>query len=55
MIAAWMAYALVIAALAQRRGVDWRADRDPAPLPSRWIWVAALLSSLLLAGVVRVE
>ena len=48
MIAAWMAYALVIAALVSVAALVGERIAILRRLPSRWIWVAALLSSLFL-------
>ena len=48
MIAAWMAYALVIAALVSVAALIGERIAILRRLPSRWIWVAALLSSLCL-------
>jgi beta-lactamase regulating signal transducer with metallopeptidase domain len=48
MIAAWMAYALVIAALVSVAALIAERIAILRRLPSRWIWVAALLSSLIL-------
>ena len=43
MIAAWMAYALVIAALVSVAALIGERIAILRRLPSRWIWVAALL------------
>jgi BlaR1 peptidase M56 len=48
MIAAWMAYALVIAALVSLAALVGERIAILRRLPSRWTWVAALLSSLFL-------
>src|SRR5688572_9482503 len=48
MIAAWMVYALVIAALLSVAALIAERIAILRRLPSRWIWVAALLSSLFL-------
>jgi hypothetical protein len=48
MIAAWMAYALVIAALLSIAALAGERIAILRRFPSRWIWVAALLSSLFL-------
>jgi beta-lactamase regulating signal transducer with metallopeptidase domain len=48
MIAAWMAYALVIAALVSVAALIGERIAILRRLPSRWTWVAALLSSLCL-------
>lgn len=48
MIAAWLAYALVIAALVSVAALVAERIAILRRLPSRWIWVAALLSSLFL-------
>lgn len=48
MIAAWMAYALVIAALVSVAALIAERIAILRRLPSRWIWVAALVSSVLL-------
>ena len=45
MIAAWMAYALVIAALVSVAALIAERIAILRRLPSRWIWVAALLLS----------
>jgi beta-lactamase regulating signal transducer with metallopeptidase domain len=48
MIAAWMAYALVIAALVSCAALIAERIAIVRRLPSRWIWVAALLMTLVL-------
>jgi hypothetical protein len=48
MIAAWMAYAFVIAALVSVAALIGERIAILRRLPSRWIWVSALLSSLCL-------
>ena len=48
MIAAWMAYALVIALLVSIAAFAAERIAILRRLPSRWIWVAALLLSLIL-------
>jgi hypothetical protein len=48
MIAAWMAYVVVIAALVSLAALIAERIAILRRLPSRWIWVAALLSSLVL-------
>ena len=48
MIAEWMAYALVIAALVSVAALIGERIAILRRFPSRWIWVAALLSSLFL-------
>ena len=48
MIAAWMAYALVMAALVGVAALIGERIAILRRLPSRWIWAAALLSSLFL-------
>jgi hypothetical protein len=46
MIAAWMAYALVIAALVSVAALIGERITILRRLPSRWLWVSALLASL---------
>ncbi|HET9444638.1 MAG TPA: M56 family metallopeptidase, partial [Steroidobacteraceae bacterium] len=48
MIAAWMAYAMVIAALISVAALLAERIAILRRLPSRWVWMAALLSSLFL-------
>ena len=48
MIAAWMAYAFVIAALVSAAALIAERIAGLRRWPSRWIWVAALMSSWLL-------
>jgi beta-lactamase regulating signal transducer with metallopeptidase domain len=48
MIAAWMAYAIVIALLASAAALAAERIAIMRRLPSRWVWVSALLLSVLL-------
>ncbi len=55
MIAAWMAYALVIASLVSVAALIAERIAILRRRQSRWIWVAALLLSLGTADTVRLE
>jgi hypothetical protein len=50
MMAAWMVYALVVSALVGLAAGGFEAVCRATRLPSRFVWVAAVLASVVLVG-----